>query len=154
LSLGNYFNAALGFNSFTLRVYGKVKYIVAIDILTVIIGLILYFLLIPRFGATGAAAATCAILVIYNLLNHTGLLLGTGIELFKWKYLRTYASIVIGALVLNLVQLFLSPHIIISFVLVVIVSLAILRFNGAALDVDHMFPELRRIPLVKLILGF
>jgi O-antigen/teichoic acid export membrane protein len=154
LSLGNYFNAALGFNTFTLRVYGKVKYIVAIDILTMIIGLILYILLIPRFGATGAAIATCAILVIYNLLNHTGLILGTGIELFQWKYLRTYASIVIGALVLYLVQLFISPHVIISVVLVILVSLAILRFNGAALDVDHMFPELRRIPLVKLILGF
>lgn len=153
LSLGNYFNAALGFNTFTLRVYGKVKFIVAIDILTVFIGLLLYYLLIPRYGATGAAAATCIILVIYNLLNHAGLLLGTGIDLFQWKYLRTYASIVIGAVILYLVQEFLDPNLIISLILVCVVSLAILRFNRAALDVDYMFPELRRIPLIKPILG-
>lgn len=153
LSFGNYFNAALGFNAFTLRVYGRVKYIVAIDILSSIANLAINFLLIPRYGALGAAIGTCATLVIYNLLNHAGLMFGTGINLFQRRYLLVYASIAAAAGGLIALQTLLQPPVLLSLVLAGCISLVLLRVNRAALDIENTFPELLRVPLLRPILG-
>ncbi|MCI0645707.1 MAG: polysaccharide biosynthesis C-terminal domain-containing protein [Chloroflexi bacterium] len=153
LSLGNYFNAAVGFNSYTLRVYGKVRYIVVIDLLAALLGLGLNLWLIPAYGELGAAVGTCIALIAHNLLNHTGLLLGTGIDLFQWRYLRVYASIIVAAVGMLLVQTLFNPPLAISGALVVFVSLSIVRLNHKALNVGQMFPELRRIPVLRPFLG-
>lgn len=153
LSFGNYFNAALGFNSYTLRVYGRVKYIVLIDVLSAVANLGINFALIPQFGALGAAVGTCVTLVIYNLLNHAGLLLGTGINLFERRYMLVYGSILIAACGLLAFEAFFQANIFISLVFAGLVSLALLRINRATLDVENMFPEILRIPLMRPILG-
>jgi O-antigen/teichoic acid export membrane protein len=153
LSLGSYFNAALGFNAYTLRVYGKVGYIVVIDFLSAVIVLALCLWLIPRHGALGAAVAASAGLIVYNLLNHAGLLLGTGIDLFQARYLKVYGSIGVGAVALLLLQRLAEPPMIIGAVLAAAVSLVLIRTNRQVLDVTTMFPELRRIPLLRPLLG-
>jgi O-antigen/teichoic acid export membrane protein len=153
LALGNYFNAALGFNSYTLRVYGKVRYIMAIDLLAAVLGLALNLWLIPLYGALGAAIGTCAALIAHNLLNHAGLLQGTGIDLFQWRYLRVYASLIVAAAGLLLIQMTFDLPLVIGVILVGLVSLFIVRLNRKELDVGQMFPELRRIPLLRPLLG-
>jgi O-antigen/teichoic acid export membrane protein len=153
LSFGNYFNAALGFNSYTLRVYGRVKYIVLIDVITAIINIAINLVLIPRFGALGAAIGTSITMVIYNLLSHTGLLLGTGINLFQRRYVMVYVSILLAASGLLLFEMAFQVHIAISLTLAGLVSLALLRINRQTLDVENMFPEILRIPLMRPILG-
>lgn len=153
LSLGNYFNAAVGFNSYTLRVYGKVRYIVIIDVLAALIGLGLNLWLISEYGALGAAIGTCLALIIHNLLNHAGLLLGTGIDLFQWQYVKVYASIIIASVALLLFQNTFTPSIFLSGGLLIFLSLLIIRLNRAELNVEEMFPEVRRIPLVRPLLG-
>jgi O-antigen/teichoic acid export membrane protein len=153
LSLGNYFNAAVGFNSYTLRVYGKVRYIVIIDLLAALLGLGLNLWLIPTYGALGAAIGTCIALIAHNLFNHAGLLFGTGIDLFQWRYVRVYASLIAATGGLWIAQTVFNPQILISSVLVLLVSLFIIRLNRDTLDVGHMFPELRRIPLLRPLLG-
>jgi O-antigen/teichoic acid export membrane protein len=153
LSLGSYFNAALGFNAYTLRVYGKVAYIVAIDFLSAVIVLALCLWLIPLYGAFGAAVAASAGLVIYNVLNHAGLLLGTGIDLFQGRYLKVYASIGFTAVTLLLIQRLAQPSIITGVILAAVASLFLIRFNRRVLDVTTMFPEVGRIPLLRPLLG-
>jgi O-antigen/teichoic acid export membrane protein len=153
LSFGNYFNAALGFNSYTLRVYGRVKYIVLIDVLSAVLNLGLSLLLIPPYGALGAAIGTCVTSVIYNLLNHAGLLLGTGINLFERRYLMVYASILLSAAGLLLFASLAPVPMAVSLALSGVVSLALLRINRETLDVKSTFPELLRLPLVRPILG-
>jgi O-antigen/teichoic acid export membrane protein len=153
LSLGSYFNAALGFNAYTLRVYGKVAYIVVIDFLSAVIVLGLCLWLIPGYGAWGAAVAASAGLIIYNVLNHAGLLLGTGIDLFQARYLKVYGSISAAAVALFLLQRLAEPPIILGVVLAAALSLFLIRFNRRVLDVTTMFPELGRIPLLRPLLG-
>ena len=51
LSAGCYFNAATGFNGLTLKVYGKLRYIVAVNVATALINLGFILVLIPRYGA-------------------------------------------------------------------------------------------------------
>lgn len=153
LSIGNYFNAALGFNTYTLRVYGRVKYIVLIDVISAVANVGFNLLLIPQYGALGAAIATTVTMILYNLLNHAGLLLGTGINLFQRRYIMVYVSIVVAAGGLLLFARIFEPHVAVSVVVAGLVSLVLLRINRSAMDIENMFPEILRLPLVRPILG-
>jgi O-antigen/teichoic acid export membrane protein len=147
LAFGNYFNAALGFNAYTLRVYGKVAYIMAIDVLSLLIGLALNLWLIPLYGALGAAVATTVSLVIYNVLNHGGLLLGTHIKLFQARYLGVYASLILATAGLYALQQLLNPPFFIGVAAAAAVSLLMIRLNRTTMNVAQMFPEVMRLPL-------
>jgi len=151
LAFGYYFNAALGYNADTLRVYGKLRYTVAIDFLAMLISLGLSLILIPRYGAMGAAIGTCGTLVIYNVLNHFGLKFATKINLFQWRYLRVYVSIVLGTLGLALFQSLLSLPIYIGLVLAGFISLIVLSINRNVLNLEQTFPELLRFRLIRLL---
>jgi len=73
MALGYYFNVALGFNGLTLKVLGKIRYVVIINILSVVISLIACLLLVPKYGALGASIATAGGMIIYNILKQAGL---------------------------------------------------------------------------------
>jgi len=151
LALGYYFNAALGFNAYTLRIHGRFRYTITVDFLTTFICLVLGIILIPRYGAMGAAVATCATLIIYNVLNHIGLKFATQINLFEWRYLRVYLSIIVGTFVLAFLQAWLELPIYAGLLLVGLISLFVLLLNRAVLNVEHTFPELFRFRLVQIL---
>lgn len=151
LAFGYYFNAVLGFNADTLRVYGRLRYTVAIDFLAVLVCLGLSLILIPRYGALGAAIGTCGTLVIYNIFNHLGLKFATQIDLFQWRYLRVYLSIALGTLGLMVFQILVSPPIYAGLVLGGLISLIVLVLNRSVLNIEHTFPELLRFRLVRLL---
>jgi O-antigen/teichoic acid export membrane protein len=152
LSLGYYFNAALGFNALTLRVYGKVRYIVMIDFLTLLASAGISLILIPRFGAVGGAIGTCGTLIVHNILNHVGLLFGTDIKLFQWQYLKVYSVILFGALSIFLFQWLLKPSIFIGVFIAALISLVVVGINRKSLDIENTFPEILRFPLVRRLL--
>lgn len=151
LACGYYFNAALGFNADTLRIYGRLRYTVIIDLASVLIGVIINLALIPRYGAIGAAIGTCGTLVLYNILNQLGLKFATKIDLFQWRYLRVYASIALATLGLAAVQELLEPPFYVGIVLAALLSLSVLSINRSALNIDQTFPELLRFRLVQLL---
>ena len=153
LSFSYYFNAALGQNGLTLKVFGKVRYVVVINVIAVLVNLVANLLLIPRYGALGATIGTASTLVLHNLLKQAGLRMGTGINLFEWRYLRVYVIITVGAALLLLNQWLFEPSVYVSVGLAMLVSLVIVRLNRHLLDLEGMFPELMRLPFVKLILG-
>lgn len=153
LSLGYYFDAALGFNGLTLKVYGKLRYSVAINILAGLFNLAAILVLIPRYGAVGAALGTCSALIFHNILKQAGLRLGTGISLFEWRYLRVYLIIALSAVGLFLVQWAVSLPIYISLLLAALVSLIVLLTNRKLLNVGQMFPEVLRFPLARRFFG-
>ncbi len=146
LSLGAYFNAALGFNGLTLKVFGRVRYLVLINIATVVVSLSASALLIPRLGALGAGIGTMIALVVHNLFKQAGLRLGTGIHLFEWRYLRVYLVIALCAAGLLAVQLATSAPVYVGLGLAALAALVVLLVNGRMLEVDQMFPEARRFP--------
>ncbi|MFN8494894.1 MAG: flippase [Caldilineaceae bacterium] len=153
LSLGHYVNAAFGFNTFTLRVYGRVRYIVGQDLLSVIVALVSSFLLIPQYGALGAAISTSLTLIAQNFFCQIGLRFGTDVQPFDMLYLRTYISIFLGGLVLFTIQWLLTPSVYVSFALAIMVSGLVLVVNRNELNVEQIFPELLRLPLMKQLLG-
>ena len=153
LAFGYYFNAALGFNADTLRIYGKLRYTVIIDFIAMFISIALNLILIPRYGAIGAAVGTCGTLVVYNIMNHVGLKFATEVNLFQWRYLRVYISIILGTLGLAVIQSSLALPIYIGVVLAGLISLLVLFINRSVLNLEHTFPELLRFRIIQLLLA-
>ncbi len=150
LSLAYFFNVALGFNGLTLKVLGKIRYVVIINLTAVVINLILDLLLIPRFGALGAAIATAGAMISHNILKQAGLRLASGISIFDWQYLSYYLLIVISALGLLAVQ-YISTNAYFDFALVAVVSLIVLFVSRKKLKIDETFPELLKLPFMRLL---
>ena len=153
LSFGYYFNAATGQNGLTLKVYGKIRYVVAIDLFIAVLNVVVALLLIPRYGALGAAIGTTFTMILFNILKQAGLALGTGVNLFEWHYARVYVIIVLGATVLGLVQWLTNAPPLLSILFAGLVSTIVFLLNRRALNISQNFPELSRIPLLKRILG-
>jgi O-antigen/teichoic acid export membrane protein len=153
LSLAYYFNAALGFNGLTLKVFGKVRFIVVISILAAIVNIGLNLLLIPRYGALGAAIGTASTLIAHNVMKQVGLRMGTGISLFQRRDAPVYLSIAAGAGILLIVHALFTPPFVVGLVLAAVISLAVLALNRSALRAAHTFPELTRFRLFRIIVG-
>jgi O-antigen/teichoic acid export membrane protein len=151
MAFGYYFNAALGFNGMTLKVFNRMRYVVGLNVVTALVSFALNFLLIPRFGAMGAAWGTLGALVFHNILKQAGLRLGTGISLFEWRYARVYVTVAVAAAALLLVQIATSAPAWASIALAGLASLLVLRVNRGALTLAETFPELMRLPLVRWI---
>jgi O-antigen/teichoic acid export membrane protein len=149
LAVGYYFNAALGFNGLTLRVYGLVRYVVLISVGVAIANVAINLLLIPPYGAVGAAVGTCVTLVIHNILKQAGLRKGTGIGVFDREHLGVYGAIAATAVVLFAIQALFSPPAVVSVALVAVSSAGLLVGTRATLRVGETFPELRRVPILR-----
>jgi len=153
LSLAYYFSAALGFNGLTLKVFGRLRYIVSINVTAALVNVGINILLIPRYGPLGAAIGTAATIVAHNILKQAGLLLGTGVRLFRVRDVGVYASIAVCAGLLLLVQLLLSPPVYVAFALAALASLAVVAFSRKSLRAAQTFPELMRFRLARVIAG-
>ena len=152
LCVGYYVNGSMGFNSLLLRVFGRVRYMVTADIATGVVSLVATILLIDRFGAVGAAIGTTGSFVMQNLLYQWGLRTRTTVGAFDRRYVRAYASIVIGAVVVVAAGV-LAPPLLVGFVVVGAVSLVVLGLNRHSLKVVETYPELGRFRLMRRIFG-
>jgi len=153
LAVGYYFNATLGFNAATLHVYGKVRYAVASDILAAATFLALCLLLIPDYGAVGAAVGTTVTLVVHNIFNHVGLWVGgTGIRLLEWRFVSAYLTVVLLMVGLLTLQWLYHPPIYLGLALAAGVSLILIRVTRHVVSPKDVFPELLRISLLRRLL--
>jgi O-antigen/teichoic acid export membrane protein len=57
----------MGFNALMLRVFDRVRYLVAVDLIAAVINIAAAVLLIQQFGAVGAAIATTATFIFQNV---------------------------------------------------------------------------------------
>jgi O-antigen/teichoic acid export membrane protein len=153
LSLGYYFNAALGFNALTLQVFGKVRYILVLNFVTFALNFVLSLLLVPRLGALGAGIATMVAVIVYNVMKQVALRLGTGIGTLEWRYVRVYLVIALAALGLLAVQVLTAPPIYVSFGLAALVAAIVVWVNRDVLEVEEMFPEVVRIPGLRFLVA-
>jgi O-antigen/teichoic acid export membrane protein len=152
LSLGAYVNAVMGFNKDTLRVYHRLRYLLLVDLATMLVTLISCVIFIPRLGALGGAGVSAFALILTNILFHIGLSRLTPIRLFEPAYLRIYAMIVLGAGGLALFQALWSPPLYVSLPIAALISFIVLRANAPMLEVGRTFPELLRLPVLGRVL--
>ncbi len=152
MSLGYYFNVVLGFNGLTLKVLGHVRYMVVINVVAMAINAVLVIVLIPRYGALGAALGTAGAMVIHNILKQVGLRRAAGMQLFEWQYLSFYMIIVAGSVSMLVMQYVLDVNIYVSVAAAAAVSAGILLSCRDKLKVEETFPEVLKIPLMRQLL--
>jgi O-antigen/teichoic acid export membrane protein len=153
LAVGQYANAATGMNGLTLKVYGKLGYVFVLNLLTLVVTVAVNWILIPPFGALGAAIGTTTTLLVHNLLKQAGVGIYTGVRFFDPHYLRVYALIAASAALLFGLQHWLPLPLPVELAFAALASLVVLRGNRRLLDVENTLPELARIPLLARLLG-
>lgn len=152
LAVGFYFNSAMGLNLYTLNVFARVGFVAAVNTIVAALALVLFFTLIPSYGALGAAIATTTTMIAYNVLNQVGLVMGTGVGRFRGAHVRVYAAVATVATTLLGVRM-LTSSVWILLPLIVISGLGLLRWSRDLLNIADTFPELTRVPGFRLILG-
>ena len=151
LAAGQFVSAALGFNSLTLAVLGRVRQVVRINVVTAVANLALSFALIPAHGALGAAIAMGATLVLVNVLRQLDLR-STGIPAFDATYAPVYAAMVIGAISVLLLDVVVEPHLAVGLLACLPVAAAVLLIARPSIRLGDTFPELARLPVVGRVL--
>jgi O-antigen/teichoic acid export membrane protein len=154
LSLGYFINVIFSFNGVTLKVLGKIRWMVILNIVTPIIIVVFNLLLIPRYGAVGAAVATSAGMIMQNLLRQLSLwLAGGGISFFEKRFVSFFLVLGSSAIGLYLIQLFTPTNIYVALTLALAVSTFVLWRVKKQLKIADTFPELLRLPVVGRLLA-
>lgn len=153
LALASYFNTSLGFNLQTLKVLGRLRFITVVSVLSLVIDIALNMLLIPKLGALGAAMASAATAIIYNLLLQLGLLLTSKFNAFDRRYLSIYATVALSAVGLLVLQNFTSMNLYLALLMGGVVSLCVVAIARRKLRITETFPELLSLPFARLLLS-
>jgi O-antigen/teichoic acid export membrane protein len=152
LSTGYYVSCALGFNMVTLQAYGRVRYLLGVNVFAALLNLALGLVLVPRAGAKGAAVAYCATLVVQNAMFQVGLRRVTGSPLLDMRYAPVYLSVALTSAALWGIELAWGPPFVVCVLIAGAFSIVQVVINRRLLDLAASFPELRRIPLLRNLL--
>jgi O-antigen/teichoic acid export membrane protein len=153
LTVGRYVDVVLGFNGLTLRVFGNMRAIAAVNLFAAVVNLGLNLFLIPRFGALGAAIGTTTTLVLYNIAKQVALARATPLPAFEPRYIRVYVAIVVSSLACLAIQTIVRPPLPIGLAMAAAFSLAVLLVSRDQLRMAQTFPELMRLPFARLLVG-
>jgi len=149
LSIGFYASVAMGFNTYVLQVYGRLRFLVMSNVGVAVASLGLAFALIPSYGATGAAWANGITLVLQNVVNQVVLMRTLRPGGRRLRHLAPYAVIGGAVLVLVAVRVVVDPGFVVALVACALVGLVVLRLTRHALALTSMFPELRKAPVLS-----
>lgn len=145
LVVGNALDAVTGTNLMTLNVYAEVRFIAAVNAVVAMASVVAYFILIPAYGATGAAIATSGTVIIHNLINQLGLVKKTGVGRLQGGHLPVLLGAAGGLVVLaGLAQWTGNPWVLGA--AIALASAALLRASRDSLAITETFPELTKIP--------
>lgn len=153
LTLGNFVNAAMGLNAYTLQVFARVRTMAAVNLVSGLVAITLHCVLIPRFGPVGAAWSVTLAVVLQNILNQLALVRGTPVRGIPAPIRRGYAGMLVALGILASSAWLTGGAPLWNLVLLALVSLALLVGNRRELDLTHTFPELRRVPVLGRLLS-
>lgn len=147
LSLGYYLNVCLGFNAQTLQIFGRVKYLLWVNVFSALLNVLLGFLLIPHIGVLGVAIANALTMLVHNLLNQWALREVVGSFLDR-SYVRPYVIIVCTIVALLVFQAVVSPPLLVALAVAALASGGVLVGTRRQLRLGETFPEVLKIPLL------
>jgi O-antigen/teichoic acid export membrane protein len=142
LALGFYANAALGFNGITLRVYGRVRFIVLAELVSVVVGVALGLVLIAYAGALGAAFSFLVTMLLQNVLYQFGMYRIGLVRRSDAGVIWIYAWIMVFGAGLFALQMVTGMPLIVGLAVAFWLWMTIIYFNRAHLRIAETFPEL------------
>lgn len=142
-----------GFNELTLKVVGEIGFVVKVRVIFAVLTIAVNALLIPFYGAPGAAWGTATMMILQTLTRHLGLRRIPGLHLVEQKYFSLLAFIVLSAAGLFAVQMVDAVKLYYTTPIVAGLSLALLLISKNNLRIAETFPELRKLPLARWLLA-
>lgn len=152
LAIGQYANTASGTNGELLGVFGRVRYIAATSALTVVLALGLMFLLVPGYGALGAAIAFSVTYVLVTAIRQAGLARRTTVRALDGRYAYVWLVAAGAAGAALAIELSLSPPLPVGIALVALAWAVVLRSARRQLRILETFPEVAGLPLIGAVL--
>jgi O-antigen/teichoic acid export membrane protein len=152
LSIGYYFNTALGFNAYTLQVCERLRFLVVVNVTIAALNIGLSLLLVPRFGAVAVAIANLTALVVQNVVNQLALRRSIRTGFIDSSCLRCYLVILACSVALWAFQWTVRPGLVIGLIGATATSLIVLVSSRSAIELEQNFPELRRVPVLRWLL--
>lgn len=152
MATGIYVYSCFAFNVETMKVLGKVRYVVAGDLITTAIALVLNLTLIPAYGAIGAAIAVAATLLVYSVADQVLLSWSSGMSFLEAPVVKILSMVGALSVVLALVEWALDPPFLAGAALVAAASLVLLRSSRSVLRLEETFPEIARHPIARLVI--
>jgi O-antigen/teichoic acid export membrane protein len=149
LSVGYYVNAALGFNGLTVQILGRLRWVLATNITTIIAMVVATVVLVGTFDAVGGAMAVLVTLVLHNILKQGGLGFGAGVGLWEAGHARVLVHVVAGIAALSVVASFVDVPLWLACILVSLFWLALIGRTRHVLRVAQTFPEVERLPILR-----
>lgn len=153
LAVGHYVSVCMAFNSDALQVFARIRGIVAVDLVTMLLGATLAFLLCPAQGALGAAIAVSAPRVVGALARHALLARTPGMERIPSVQRVVWvkvAFVTAGAVAIGWLW---QPPFVVQLAALAVLALGLLRSTAPTLDLTGSFPELRRVPFFARLVG-
>jgi O-antigen/teichoic acid export membrane protein len=154
LAIGHFVHAAFGCNTLTLETHRAVTSIVSIDVAALLFSLAASVVLIPRFGALGAALGTSLTLALMNVLAQATLVRREFLRLIDADFLRVLVSVLAGTAIVAALQVVVAPPLVVSALLASGVGLLVLRAALPVMALADTFPELERFRLGRLLARF
>ena len=152
LSIGYYFNTALGFNAYTLQICERIRFLVGVNVFIAALNIGLSLLLVPHYGAVAVAVANLVALVLQNVLNQLALRRTIKTGFIHRSYLQCYLAILVCGAALWIFQWTLRPGLVVGLIAATAASLIVLVASRSAIELGESFPELRRVPVVRWLL--
>jgi O-antigen/teichoic acid export membrane protein len=152
LSLGYYFSTVMGFNTYTLQVCGRIKFLLFANLGIAAINVGFCYVLGKPYGAVGIAAANLIALVTQNVVQQWVLRGAVGTAFIDRSCLRCYVAIGACTLALFAFQYGLHPNPVLAFAAAAVGSLVVLLVSRSAIELADTFPELARVPVLRWVL--
>ena len=151
LSVGYFAQTLTGYNGQTLKIYGHLRFAVAVDLLAVTGNVLLNIYAVPRWGALGAAGATSVTLMAHNLAKQVGLRRLAGIRIVERAYVRLLATA--GGLVAGLavVESTVDPGILLGGVLTLGATVLLTRWNSGLLRPGDLVPQIEGVGVLRRV---
>lgn len=151
LSLPIYFNVVIGFNLQTLKILERLRYVIAVSLVTALANVLVCAPLIKMYGAMGGALGSTAALIGYNLLLQAGLSPTPDFHVVDRRYLSVYSTIALSACGLFFAGFFTSLSLYTLLPVAACVSLVVFARTKKKLNIAETFPELLRIPFMRFV---
>jgi O-antigen/teichoic acid export membrane protein len=144
LSLGQFLTSFFSLNNAVLAVTRRVRLLSWVQLIGLLLALVFHWLLVPRFGALGAAMAVSLSLVVLNGAALGGVVWGTGIGAggrSAWRTFGTLGGVLVGIVVLG----FTAGdrlHPALALLAAALASALVLHTGRRGLRLRETFPEL------------
>jgi O-antigen/teichoic acid export membrane protein len=153
IAVSQFVEAAAGFNAETLRVNGRMSWLIAANVGGVIVLIAVSVVLIPTMGAIGAGIGTAAGQLCYTILKQLFVRMAVGIETLDHEHAGFYLMMAMAFAAFLAVRIVFPANLWVMTPVVLGGVAAVFLTARRSLSVSETFPELARIPLLTKILG-